>query len=100
MIILKEKDPLGNSIVLEETQWNHIVFRHPEMMDKLDDVKTVISDPDYIFESIKSSSVWVYQRKTSQGEYLSLVINLDKKFIITGYLSENVKKGVLIWQKN
>jgi len=99
MILLKAKDPLSREIVLEDTQWNHIVLRHPEMSEMFDELPGLISTPDIIVESTRNHQINIFQKKIGEY-YLSLVVQAYKNFIITGYLSFKIKKGVVLWQKN
>jgi len=64
------------------------------------EVKETLIEPDEIRKSKKDLSVYLYYRKYEEHFVCVLVKHLNGEgFIITAYLSDNVKKGDTIWKR-
>lgn len=91
---------LGKKIKFTKERYNHIIFRHPEMINEEKLIEATIAQPDFICESEYDDSVTLYY-KTKESKYIVVVVKLtnNKGFILTAYIATIVKKGKLLWKK-
>ena len=99
------KDLFGNTVRLTDERYNHIL-EHEEMNELSNKIEKVLSEPDYIIQSVVDTNVNIFTRfyitKSFGGKYLCVVIKylLDDAFIITSYITNKLPKGETIWQRN
>ncbi len=92
------KDEAGVEITLTQERWDHIVSRHPEVKAYYPSFSEVIKSPDVIIGSRIRKETELYHKKYDEY-FLILVVDKKKKFIVTAYLSSNVKIGDVVWKK-
>ena len=94
----------GLAIRLSNERLAHI-REHPEMTGLEKRIEQTLQSPEQVVESLSDSQARLYYRfylGTQVGDkYLCVVVKLlgDDAFILTAYLTDGVKKGVLIWPK-
>jgi len=89
------------SVRITQSHWDRIVlYKHPSIKDKEDDVKEALKIPDEIRVSKSDNKVLLYYKKLEKY-YICVVVKIlnGEGFIITAYITENIKEGVRIWQK-
>lgn len=87
-------------ICLSSESWNHLVLRHPEMSSYLEAVKDVLTDPDLLVQSTIEPNIVLYHKYyKEEAIYIILVVEEEKGFVITGYVSDQPKRGIILWQK-
>ena len=91
------KDCFKNNFSLPEERLKHIHDKHPEI--KISVVKSSLVDPDYIVKSDIDENIKLYHKKKGKY-YIVVVVNTDKRLIVTSFLSDKLKKGELKWTKN
>lgn len=101
--MLKLIDPLNNAVVLQRaTLFGHIYRRHPEMRNRVDDIRATISDPDLIARSKKDGASLLYFRKLNKLFWIMVVgtpVNHQIQ-VKTSFLVFNTSKGdPIIWRK-
>jgi hypothetical protein len=95
-------DYQGRAIRLTEERRNHIL-RHPEMVGLDEDIERAVATPDSVVESVSDTETRLYYRHLAQTlvgpKYLCVVVKVlpDDAFVITAYLTDNVKKGRVLW---
>ncbi|MBS1263810.1 MAG: hypothetical protein MAG715_01001 [Methanonatronarchaeales archaeon] len=97
-MLVTAMDPLGNLIELGEERWGHIVTGHPEMESRLKEVETALRDPDLVRRSRYDDEVNLYYRRIGE-DYVCVVANPLKGFVLTSYVTEAIKEGAEIWRK-
>lgn len=55
-------DKSGRLIYLTKERWNHIKSDHPEMSASLDEIKRIITEPEFIRKSEHGENVKFYYR--------------------------------------
>ena len=50
----------GKRITLPVERWNHLVLRHPEMSQYLQEIPLVLQDPDIIIQNNTDPAVFLY----------------------------------------
>jgi len=94
-------EKFGCSIRLTEERKQHIVSRHPEIRGNFNKIKPTLAKPDLIVANRYAADEKYYHRFfETLGNYLIVVVNTDKKFIITAFIAREVKKGKLQWKKD
>ena len=104
-LLFSTLDRDGNEVRLDEAQWEgHITHRHPEMTSYLEEIKTVIEDPQIIATG-KSDEVYfltlgAISRWPSQ--YLRVVVTYSNEVtgrrigsVRTAFLTGRGPKGVI-----
>ena len=75
--------------------------KHPIMRGREKDVIKTLKEPDFIRQSRKDTSVYLYYRKI-KDKFICVVgkhLNRDG-FIITTYITDRVKEGEEVWRRN
>jgi len=92
---------LGKKIHTTKFYWYLICrFKHPVIKEYEEEVKETLRDADKVRISRIDNSVHLYYKKFGKYFLCVLIKNLnDEGFIVTAYLSNNVKKGEIIWRK-
>lgn len=66
------------------------------------DIINALQDPDFIRQSRVDENVHLFYRKVryhDKNYHMCVVINKNKGFIITSYITDRIKEGVQIWIK-
>jgi len=93
---------LGSTIRTTERYWKVIAYiKHPAILGKEEQIQETLRDPDVIRKSKSDSSVYLFYKRQNK-HYIAVVIrhmNEKEGFIITSYLTHNIKEGKQIWPK-
>lgn len=98
------KDFEGKTIRLTAERLAHI-REHPEMRGLSRQIRETLTHPLKVVQSLSDSGVRLYYRfyfSTKVGDkYLCVVVKLrgDDAFVLTAYLTDTLKKGVMLWPK-
>lgn len=93
---------LGSTIHTTKQYWNVITrVKHPTIQGKEEQVREALRDPDVIRKSKSDSNVYLFYKRQNKHYIAVVVRHVSKKqgFIITGYLTRNIKEGKQIWPK-
>lgn len=85
-------------ITLTRERWNHLTGRHPEMRERIEDLRETLEDPDLIEESRTDPESCVYYKKLDEN-YLVVPVHTGKHFVKTAYIATNAKGGKTLWTK-
>ena len=70
-------DKRGIMVICEKAQWEiHITGGHPEVEDKLEIVKTTITDRDIIYQSEDDPKRDVYFAEIENNKYMKVIVEL------------------------
>ena len=99
-MVFVEKEKFGQLIRLTGERWQHIVERHPEVKEHLLKIRSTIQKPDLIVQN-QYNQVERYYHKyfKSLKNYLIVIIEYKKNFIITAFISRKIKRGEQLWKK-
>ena len=107
-ILFNATDPLGNKIkLLKETFEKHIIIRHPEMKDHIEDIERAVKHPLYIGSGTKSKNSIIYLSvfPNQNTPYLIVAVRKIKKtnkIILTAFSSKNLglnKINKILWRE-
>ena len=92
---------LGITIRTTRRHWKLISEeKHPEIKNKEKKVMETLKNPKEIRLSKKDEMVYLYYKACKKNYYCVVVKHLNGEgFIITAYITKNIKEGILIWKK-
>ena len=99
------RDYSGRIVRLTEERFAHI-REHPEMEGLEDAIDTAVENPLTVIRSRSDSDVELYYDYVYtmyfDDKYLCVVVKTvaEDSFVITAYLTDKVKKGDVIWERN
>lgn len=97
-------DRFAREIRFTEERWNYIVSRRPIMSKFKKQFIDTIMEPEFIKKSVYDPEVVLYYKHFKDildGKYMVAVIKINiDKFVLTGYISDRIKKGEVIWEKD
>lgn len=93
-------DIFGNELTLTLEAFEHIIFTHPEIQGKQEEIQKTLEKPDLVKESKHDNKVRLFYKKIA-AYYLVVVVKIEgnRGFVLTAYLAEKVKRGNLLWEK-
>lgn len=93
--------PLKFTVRCTAQYWELIVtVKHPVMADKLELVKTALTDPDEIRQSKSDKNVLLFYRKDEKRWVCAVTRRLNGEgFLITAYPTDAIKEGEQIWNR-
>lgn len=98
------RDHEGLHVRLTDERLAHIL-EHPEMAGMEDAIRDTLAHPEKVVESFSDPAARLYYRLyagTRVGEkYLCVVVKVVRgdAFVLTAYLTDKIKKGVMLWPK-
>jgi hypothetical protein len=102
MLVISSRN--GIPVRLTEERWNHIVSRHPEMLDRREQVLETLADPDMVQRGDFGESLAV--RAYSELELGRFVVVVyretrpDDGFVLTAYLAGRPSsKRRVMWKR-
>ena len=101
--MLKVRDLFLREINLSEKQWKHIVKVHPEVEVYFSEIPNILKDPQHVKRSKSDPKIWLYYRffpNIFSGKFLLVIVkHADHSFVVTYYITDKIKVGESIWQK-
>ena len=94
------KCALGFHVKLTDERYFHIITRHPEILDKENELKAALENPEFIKRSLDDSNILLFY-KASGKEYIVVVVKDagGGGFILTAYITDFIKEGDIVWKK-
>lgn len=98
---LRVASRIGKHIQITHSYWQRIVtIKHPSIAGKEKEAKKTLEDPSIIRQSRTDSHVFLYYRKQKSCYLCVVARHLNGQgFVITVYITDKIKEGKLIWQK-
>jgi hypothetical protein len=74
--IWRTRDRLGREVIFTLARRGHILQRHSDMADRLDEVRVTIEDPDFVTRDRQYSRREIHYRRTPFGQgFVRVVVN-------------------------
>lgn len=95
----------GRSIRLTDERRQHIADAHPSVLDLPEAIAQTLTYPDVVRLSSQSDDTRLYYRWYTETKYndkyvcVVVVIAEDDAWIITAYLTDAIKQGELLWER-
>jgi hypothetical protein len=87
-------------VFLERDRWRLIVrHKHPALAGREKEVRACLEAPTVVRESAKEPDVHLYYAP-AEKVHLCVVAapaDADERFVVTAYLTRNIKKGNELW---
>ncbi len=102
-IYFSVKTPSGIVIRTTRDYWEKITStKHPSIKRYEFEVKKALENPDQIRKSKQDEKVHLYYKSIGKVSVCVVVDHLDEKqgYIITAYLTDRIKEGEKIYDKN
>lgn len=98
-------DRFGRKIRLTDERWSYIVHKHPVLLELRTEFENTIKEPELVTSSVYDPEVLLYYRyfkELLKGKYVVAVVKINKEdnFVVTGYVTDRIKKGNVIWKKS
>ncbi len=98
------RDIFGARLLLTPACQRHILSEHPEMKPYLARLEEVFRAPIAVKHSRRDPQVYLYYRYDPDilgGKYLLGVARIGRHAeVLTAYVTDIMKKGVLVWPKH
>jgi len=96
--------PNGRLLRLTKEGWSHIRTVHPELQGELEKVNQAMKSPDLIKQGNRADTLMFYKffpEIIVSPKYLALVIKYlnTEGLVLTGYFTERVRKGEILWKR-
>ena len=91
---------LGFSVRTTRAYWDKICLKHPELIDRLGEVKNALKEPIEIRKSKTDELIFLFYMET--GKYWLSVLakkENDIGFLVTAYFTDKIKEGERVWPK-
>ena len=87
---VKTKD--NKLVYLNMSQWRHIAYRHPEMVNKMDQVEEALQHADVMI--IREDKRKYYKYQKDERKYVMVAVRMlnGDGFIITSYMTRKVER--------
>jgi hypothetical protein len=98
------RDVWGKTVTLTVERLAHL-REHPEMREQEDKLAETLREPDMVIQSQSDDSVRLFYRLYTGlaigDKFLCVVVKYTRAhaFIITGYFTDKVKQGEVLWKK-
>jgi len=98
------RDVWGKAVTLTVERRAHLL-EHPEMREQEDKLAETLREPDVVIRSQSDDTVSLFYRLYTGlaigDKYLSMVVKYAHAhaFIITGYFTDKVKRGGVLWKR-
>ena len=97
-------DKFNNKIRFTDKRWNHIIKEHPEAESYKNRLSDILKNPDLVKKSTRDKDTLLYYRYYKdifRGKYL-LVVARPKgdKMLLTCFITDRIKEGDLLWEKD
>jgi len=102
--LLQATTPNGRVLKLTNEGWRHICTVHPELEGELEKVNQTMKSPDFIKQGNRADTFMYYKffpTTIIYRKYLVLVIKYlnTEGTVLTGYFTERIRKGDVLWRK-
>ncbi len=96
--------PLGFKVSTTERYWEIITtVKHPHIKGRESEAVSSLRNPDLIRQSRTDENVYLFYREieyNNKNYHVCVVTNKNKGILITAYITDRIKEGVLIWKKS
>ncbi len=93
---------LDKNISTTRGYWNIIVnIKHPSIKGKEKEVQEALQNPDFIHQNETDKKIYLFYKQRDKNYLCVIARHLNGNgFIITVYITNKMKEGKQIWQKN
>ncbi|MGH7774756.1 MAG: hypothetical protein ACREQA_21235 [Candidatus Binatia bacterium] len=100
MVSIFFQSAIGKTVELTDERRGHILRFHPDVGPFLDRIGEALAHPDALRRSSQDSQVALFYKFYAdilEGKYIVVVVKQNERsFILTVYLSNNIRTGVAL----
>ena len=95
----------GTDVRLTDERFQHITDSHPSVLELSDAIAETLTSPDVVRLSSWNADTRLYYRWYTETKYndkyvcVVVVVTEDDAWIITAYLTDAIKQGELLWER-
>jgi hypothetical protein len=92
--------PLGFSVRVSEAEWTTILVKHPDLTNRIEDIKATLASPDEVRQSRRDAAVLLFYRQEAALARWVVAVTKQREgsgVLITAYRTDAVKEGKRIW---
>ncbi|OGG50052.1 MAG: hypothetical protein A3F84_24500 [Candidatus Handelsmanbacteria bacterium RIFCSPLOWO2_12_FULL_64_10] len=98
-ILFEVPTPLGFTVRTSQRYWQGIVAKHPDLTDRLEEVKQALISPMEVHRSSRDAGVLLFYAENEHW-VVAVVRRLNGDgFLVTAYRTDSIKEGEIIWPK-
>jgi len=99
-ILFDIQTPLGFSVRTTKRYWEKVVTKHPDLTERIEDVKKALQAPTAIRRSSQDNTTFLFYLKEQKHWLVAVVKRLDGDgFLVTSYRTDTIKEGEQVWPK-
>ena len=90
--IFEIKDKTGRTIHLPREKWKHIIIRHPELVNWIEEIKETLVHPLFINNDPADDKLKYYHRRYKKiAQYVVVIVKYlnSEGIILTSFYTEN-----------
>ncbi len=92
--------PLGFTVRTTADCWHRLVAKHPDLLDKLEEVKDTLRQPEQVRQSRRDPAVLLFYRRGVRHWVVAVAKRADHAgFLVTAYQTDAIKEGEQIWSR-
>ena len=102
-IYFEQETPFGIVIRTTKEYWERIItIKHPSVAKFTNEVKQALREPDQVRRSKRDQQVHLYYKSLGKLWVCVVTDHLNKKegYVITAYLTDRIKEGEPVYDKN
>jgi plasmid stabilization system protein ParE len=99
-ILFEVATPLGFTVRTSPQYWQKIVTKHPDLVERLELIKSALAAPDEVRRSSRDKGILVFYLATDKRWAVAVARRLNGDgFLITAYQTDAIKEGDTIWHR-
>ena len=99
-LLFEVATPLGVVVRTTVAYRARVVAKHPDIADKLEDVKAALRCPEQVRQSRRDATVLVFYRPGHRHWVAVVAKRADGSgFLVTAYQTDAIKEGEKIWPR-
>ncbi len=100
-ILFEVVTPLGFKVRTTRSYWDKIVFKHPDLSNRLEDIKQTLAKPQLIRRSSHDENIMLFYQHGIKRWVVAVArkVNQAEGFLVTAYRTDAMKEGEIVWPK-
>lgn len=100
LLLFEVVTPLGFSVRTAVAYWERLTAKHPDVADKVEEVKAALRQPEQVRQSRRDPSVFLFHHPGVRHWVVAVTRQTDGTgFLVTAYQTDAIKEGEKIWPK-
>lgn len=92
--------PIGFTVRTSDDYWQKIVIKHPDMAERLEQVKQALASPIEVRCSSRDTQVLLFYITQGRRWLVAVARRLNSDgFLVTAYRTDAIKEGEVVWPR-